>query len=117
MAETREELEGMTVPELRDLTEERGVDVSGVHLKADLVNILLVEEPPEAETAVDGPSPSPVDEAEMEAVLKEGWEKRTDGGPERYINRRDFKVHGAIVPVGVTRTLEEAYALETKRVG
>lgn len=64
--------------------------------------------------------------AAMEAAVKDGWECRVEevkehGKPdhqtEQWVNRRDFKTPGGVVPQGVIRPLEEAYALESQRCG
>lgn len=52
--------------------------------------------------------------APHEAALKDGWERRNDG---LWVNRRSFNVPGGVVPQGVARNTEEAYALEVRRVG
>lgn len=133
---TRDELEQLTVAELRELAAEREVDISGIHLKADLVDAL--EETPAAdapegeeldvtEDDVGGPRagtplglklPSGLTAKEMEAAIKDNWRKRVeDDGTEQWVNQGDFKVPGGAVPQGTVRPLDEAYALEVQRVG
>lgn len=72
--------------------------------------------------AADGGSKT----SQMEAALKDGWERRVEEDKdalakgkkvEQWINRRDFNTSDGVVPQGVIRPLEEAYALECKRYG
>lgn len=52
-----------------------------------------------------------------ELALSDGWERRDTDDGVFWINRRDFNVPGGVVPQGVFRSTEEAYALEVRRLG
>jgi len=63
----------------------------------------------------------PIPEEVLEPLTKEEtlgdqWERQvSEDGTEQWINRRDFSVAGGVVPQGVIRSLDEAYALEIQR--
>lgn len=127
---TKEQLESMTVVELRELADKEDIDLSEAHRKDEIVDALYEALGSEPDTDMEPPSKAlpiglkenaaaeePTDE-DKEEKLKAGWEKRAEPGLEpRYISRGEFKVPGSIVPAGVSRTLDEAYALEEKRLG
>lgn len=75
----------------------------------------------EMETVEETPAAIPVDSERdaMVAVVQDTWELRPHAdGTELWINSRDFVTHdGGAVPQGVSRSLEDACALEVKRRG
>lgn len=120
MAYTREQLEEMTVAELRELAEEKDVDLSGAHRKDEIVEALaeaLVPDPVEGvENVASSTLPIGLKESAVgkEAYLEGTWYRTEDG---MYINSRDFNTRDGAVPQGVVRTLDEAYALEAAKIG
>lgn len=83
------------------------------------------EEVAASEESQDFPEPLPVGLKELggepkskEDVLCPNWVKRVeDDGTEMWVCQGDFKVPGGAVSGGTVRTLEEAFALEVKRLG